>query len=61
MKAQIVSACVAALAFSCFGADLVVAADGVEPVKVRYLFQKPWVGGLYAKSGLPIGPFEASR
>ena len=44
------------------GADLVVAADGVaEPVRVRYLFQQPWRGGLYAKSGLPLGPFEASR
>ena len=43
------------------GTDLVVAADGVEPVKVRYLFQKPWVGGLYAKSGLPLGPFEAEK
>ena len=43
------------------GPDLVVAADGVEPVKVRYLFQKPWVGGLYAKSGLPLGPFEAAK
>ena len=43
------------------GAALVVAADGVEPVKVRYLFQKPWNGGLYAKSGLPLGPFEAAK
>ena len=43
------------------GAALVVAADGVKPVKVRYLFQKPWNGGLYAKSGLPLGPFEAAK
>ena len=56
------------------GVDLVVAADVavdvtadkriekvVEPVKVRYLFQKPWTGGLFAKSGLPLGPFEAAK
>ena len=44
------------------GADLVVAADGVaDPVKVRYLSQKPWNGGLFAKSGSPLGPFEAAK
>ena len=42
------------------GRDLILAADGVEkPVKVRYLYQKPWVGGLFSTSGLPLGPFEA--
>ena len=43
------------------GADLVLEAEGVEkPMKVRYLHEKPWVGGLFADSGLPLGPFEAS-
>ncbi len=42
------------------GRDLVLAADGIEkPMKVRYLFNKPWVGTIYADSGLPLGPFEA--
>lgn len=42
------------------GPDLILAADGVEkPMKVRYLFQKPWTGGLFADSGLPLGPFAA--
>ncbi len=42
------------------GRDLILAADGVEkPLKVRYLFSKPWVGTLHATSGLPLGPFEA--
>ncbi len=42
------------------GSDLILEAQGVEkPMKVRYLFQKPWIGGLYADSGLPLGPFEA--
>lgn len=45
---------------SCTGRDLVLAADGVEkPMKVRYLYNKPWVGTIYADSGLPLGPFEA--
>ena len=42
------------------GRDIILAADGVEkPMKVRYLYQQPWVGTLYADSGLPLGPFEA--
>ncbi|MBQ6136634.1 MAG: hypothetical protein IJI73_04600 [Kiritimatiellae bacterium] len=42
------------------GRDLMLAADGVEkPMKVRYLYKKPWIGGLFADSGLPLGPFEA--
>ena len=42
------------------GRDLILAAEGVEkPMKVRYLYQRPWVGTLFADSGLPLGPFEA--
>ena len=42
------------------GDKLVLVADGVaEPKRVRYLFNAPWVGHLYADSGLPLGPFEA--
>lgn len=42
------------------GRDLILAADGVEkPMKVRYLYSKPWIGTVYADSGLPLGPFEA--
>ena len=42
------------------GDKLVLRADGVtEPKRVRYLFNAPWVGHLYADSGLPLGPFEA--
>ena len=42
------------------GAELILVADGVdEPVRVRYLHEKPWTSGLYASSGLPPGPFEA--
>ena len=44
----------------CEGRDLVLASDRVEkPMKVRYLHEKPWVGAIYADSGLPLGPFEA--
>ena len=44
----------------CEGRDLILAADGVEkPMKVRYLRCAPWVGTIYADSGLPLGPFEA--
>ncbi|MGN0853957.1 MAG: sialate O-acetylesterase [Kiritimatiellia bacterium] len=44
----------------CEGRDLILAADEVEkPMKVRYLYRKPWVGTVYADSGLPLGPFEA--
>ena len=44
------------------GADLVVAADGVEnPVKVRYLHESPWIGGLFAQTGVPLGPFEERK
>ena len=44
------------------GKELVIAADGLKnPVKVRYLHESPWYGGLYAESGLPLGPFEAAK
>ena len=43
------------------GKDLVIAAEGVKPVKVRYLHEKPWRGNLYAASGVPLGPFEAAK
>ena len=43
------------------GKDLVIAADGGKPVKVRYLYQKPWNGNLYAANGIPLGPFEAAK
>ena len=43
------------------GKAIVLAAEGVaSPTKVRYLFQRPWNGNLFATSGLPLGPFEAS-
>ena len=43
------------------GRELVLRAAGVaEPKKVRYLFNRPWKGNVYALSGLPLGPFEAS-
>ncbi len=42
------------------GRELVLRAEGVpRPVKVRYLFQRPWTSALFATSGLPPGPFEA--
>ncbi len=42
------------------GRDLVLESESVtNPVKVRYLHEKPWVGSLFATSGLPLGPFEA--
>lgn len=42
------------------GRELIVASDKVKaPRRLRYLFQKPWVGSLYSgDSGLPLGPFE---
>ena len=43
------------------GKDLVIAAAGVKPVKVRYLHEKPWRGNLYSASGVPLGPFEAGK
>ena len=43
------------------GKDLVIAAEGVRPVKVRYLHEKPWRGNLYSASGVPLGPFEAGK
>lgn len=40
--------------------ELVLRAEGVpRPLKVRYLFQRPWTSALFAMSGLPPGPFEA--
>ena len=41
------------------GGELVLKAEGVaSPKKVRYLYEKPWNGRLFAVSGLPLGPFE---
>ena len=43
------------------GKELVLKAEGVAaPVKVRYLYSRPWNGNVFAASGLPLGPFEAS-
>ena len=43
------------------GGELVLKAEGVaSPKKVRYLYEKPWIGNVFAASGLPLGPFEAS-
>jgi sialate O-acetylesterase len=42
------------------GKDLILEAEGVQkPVKVRYLFNKPWVGNIYSNWGIPIGPLES--
>lgn len=42
------------------GAELILEAEGVtKPVKVRYLFNKPWVGNVYSNHGIPIGPLES--
>ena len=44
------------------GADLVISAKGVdEPVKLRYLFRKPWKGNLYNEFALPLGAFEVEK
>ena len=44
------------------GSDLIVSAPGVsEPVKLRYLFQKPFLGNLYSGFALPLGAFEISK
>ena len=44
------------------GADLVISAKGVdEPVKLRYLFRKPWKGNLYSEFALPLGAFEVEK
>ncbi len=41
------------------GDRLILCADGVaKPVKVRYLYSKPWIGSLYNEACLPLGPFE---
>ena len=41
------------------GTDLVVSAEGVDaPVRLRYLFQKPFKGNLYNEMDLPLGVFE---
>ena len=41
------------------GADLVVAADGVqEPLRLRYLAKSPFTGTLYNDVSLPLGPFD---
>lgn len=42
------------------GRDLILESKAVEkPLKVRYLYNKPWTGNLFSSSGLPLGPFEA--
>ena len=44
------------------GSDLIVSAKGVDaPVKLRYLFQKPWFGNLYSEFALPLGAFEIGK
>ncbi|MBQ5531389.1 MAG: hypothetical protein IIT98_05245 [Kiritimatiellae bacterium] len=42
------------------GREIVIGSSKVpSPVRLRYLYAKPWVGSLYsAQSGLPVGPFE---
>jgi len=41
------------------GATLVVKADGVTaPVKLRYLYSRPWFGCLYNEVNLPLGAFH---
>ena len=40
------------------GAQLVVAADGVDaPKKLRYLHSRPWSGAIYNEVNLPMGAF----
>ena len=44
------------------GRDLVVGSDEVkEPVKLRYLFKKPWFGALYSDACLPLAAFEIAK
>lgn len=41
------------------GTELHVVAPGVEhPKAIRYLYQKPWTGNVFADSGLPIAPMQ---
>ena len=41
------------------GSELVVGAEGVAaPKKLRYLYSRPWFGGLYSESSLPLGAFH---
>lgn len=41
------------------GKELVVYSDEVkEPVKLRYLYSKPWFGSLYNEVNLPLGAFH---
>ncbi len=41
------------------GRDLIVRADGVaNPKKLRYLFSRPWYGGLHNEGNLPLGAFH---
>ena len=41
------------------GARIVLRADGLDrPLRCRYLYQRPWIGCVYADSSLPLGPFE---
>ena len=43
------------------GRNLILKAEGVAvPKKVRYLHNSPWIGNVFAISGLPLGPFEAA-
>ena len=44
------------------GKELVVASDEVkEPVKLRYLFSRPWFGALYNDACLPLAAFEIAK
>ena len=44
------------------GKELVVASDEVkEPVKLRYLFSRPWFGALYNDACLPLAAFEVGK
>ena len=41
------------------GKTLVVGSDEVKnPVKLRYLFRRPWFGAVYSDAALPLGVFE---
>ena len=40
------------------GCEIALAAKDVpKPVKVRYLFERPWKGTVYNETNLPLGPF----
>ena len=44
------------------GRELVVVSDEVkEPVKLRYLFSRPWFGALYNDACLTLAAFEIAK